>query len=72
MESKGIIEIDGFKLAYLIEGKGTPVLIVGSTAYYPQLFSKEIKKQLKLIFIDHRGYGNRKMTNINEFFEFRK
>ncbi|SHF22257.1 proline iminopeptidase [Seinonella peptonophila] len=56
MDKKGIINIDGFELAYRIEGKGTPVLVVGSAVYYPQLFSKEIRKELKLIFIDHRGH----------------
>lgn len=52
----GIVEIDGFSLAYRIEGEGIPVLVVGSTAYYPQLFSQDIRKELKLIFIDHKGH----------------
>lgn len=56
MENKGVITIDGFSLAYRIEGEGTPVLVVGSEIYYPRLFSQEIKKKLKLIFIDHRGF----------------
>ncbi|HWO97245.1 MAG TPA: alpha/beta hydrolase [Bacillus sp. (in: firmicutes)] len=57
MESKGIITVDGFKLSYCIEGEGTPVLVVGSAIYYPQLFSQAIKKELQLIFIDHRGFA---------------
>lgn len=56
MGNDGIIEVDGFELAYSIEGKGTPVLVVGSKVYYPQLFSKQIRKEWKLIFIDHRGH----------------
>lgn len=56
MEKRGIVIIDGFELAYRIEGEGIPVLVVGSEAYYPQLFSEEIKKEVKLIFIDHKGF----------------
>ncbi|TCS93844.1 alpha/beta fold hydrolase [Hazenella coriacea] len=56
MNNNGIIEIDGFRFVYQIEGEGVPVLVVGSKVYYPQLFSKEIRKDLKLIFIDHRGH----------------
>lgn len=56
MGNKGIVTIDGFELAYRIEGEGTPVLVVGSEVYYPRLFSEEIKQKLKLIFIDHRGF----------------
>ncbi|WP_139492161.1 alpha/beta fold hydrolase [Brevibacillus dissolubilis] len=56
MKNNGIIDIDGFSLAYRIEGEGTPVLVVGSEVYYPRLFSQELRKKLKLIFIDHRGF----------------
>ncbi|WP_044640635.1 alpha/beta fold hydrolase [Risungbinella massiliensis] len=56
MSNDGIVELDGFKLAYSIEGNGEPVLVVGSKVYYPQLFSKQLRKQLKLIFIDHKGH----------------
>lgn len=56
MMNQGMINIDDFELAYSIEGEGPPVLVVGSSVYYPRLFSEEIRKQLKLIFIDHRGF----------------
>lgn len=32
----GSIDILGFKLKYLIEGEGEPILVVGSTIYYPR------------------------------------
>jgi proline iminopeptidase len=52
----GTINISGFKLNYLIEGKGIPVLVIGSSVYYPRVFSAEIKKHLQLIHVDHRGF----------------
>jgi len=52
----GTIEISGFKLNYLVEGNGIPVLVPGSSVYYPRVFSEEIKKHLQLIHVDHRGF----------------
>lgn len=59
MKTKGMITIDGYELQYRIEGEGTPVLVIGSAVYYPRLFSESIRKKLKLIFIDHRGFARR-------------
>ncbi|WP_068614084.1 alpha/beta fold hydrolase [Paenibacillus tuaregi] len=56
MKNNGILIADGFELAYRIEGSGHPVLVVGSSLYYPRLFSKAIREHLKLIFVDHRGF----------------
>lgn len=56
MDKDGKIQIDGLELAYSVEGEGTPVLVIGSRIYYPRLFSKGIREQLQLIFIDHRGF----------------
>lgn len=52
----GFIEIDGFKLKYQIEGKGIPALIIGSELYYSRVFSPQLRNELQLIFIDHRGF----------------
>ena len=54
---KGEIEIDKFRLCYSIEGAGQPVLVIGSAVYYPRTFSQQLRKQLQLIFIDHRGFA---------------
>jgi proline iminopeptidase len=54
---EGIIERDGFKLSYRIEGTGAPVLIIGSTLFYPRLFSPKLKESLQLIYLDHRGFS---------------
>ncbi len=48
---------DGFELNYCIKGQGQPILIVGSSIYYPRLFSQELSQHFQLIFLDHRGFG---------------
>ena len=57
MIEKGTYEIDGYQLAYQIEGEGIPVFVIGSAVYYPRLFSQKIREKLKLIFVDHRGHA---------------
>ncbi len=44
--SSGIIEIDGFKLRYAIEGSGKPALVIGSAIYYPRTFSQNLRNHL--------------------------
>ena len=53
----GSIEVNGFKLHYRIEGEGPTTLVVGSTLYYSRSFSKELRKHLRLVFVDYRGFG---------------
>lgn len=56
MVMRKIIEIDGFKLSYLIEGEGVPILCIGSALFYSRIFSIDIKRKYKFIFIDHCGF----------------
>lgn len=53
----GIIPVDQFKLHYKIEGQGKPAIVIGSSIYYPRTFSKELRKQIKFVFLDHRGFA---------------
>ncbi|HZG85485.1 alpha/beta hydrolase [Paenibacillus sp.] len=57
MATEGKITIGGAVLSYRIEGEGVPVLVIGSAAFYPRLFSPDIRKRAKLIFIDHKGFA---------------
>lgn len=52
-----IIEIEGFKFRYQIEGKGPCALVIGSAVYYPRSFSKQLRKNFNLIFVDWRGFA---------------
>ncbi|MCH7476210.1 MAG: hypothetical protein IIA27_16285, partial [Gemmatimonadetes bacterium] len=42
---------------YRIEGEGTPTLVIGSSIYYPRAFSESLRKHLRLVFLDHRGFA---------------
>lgn len=57
MVMKNFIEIDGFKLNYLIEGEGVPILCIGSSLFYSRIFSTDIKSKYKFVFIDHCGFA---------------
>lgn len=47
---------DGFELHYCIKGQGEPILVVGSSVYYPRLFSENLSQHFQIIFLDHRGF----------------
>ena len=53
----GSIDADGFQLRYRIEGAGLPAIVIGSSVYYPRAFSENLRKHLRLVFMDHRGFG---------------
>lgn len=55
INKSGTVDISGFKLKYIIEGEGFTILIIGSSTYYQRVFSENLRKHFKLIFIDHRG-----------------
>lgn len=57
IKEENIIEYNGFRFNYSIEGEGQDILVIGSAVYYPKTFSKEIKKKFRFIFIDHRGFA---------------
>jgi proline iminopeptidase len=57
MEASGHIFSDGFKLQYIIEGNGQPVIVIGSSLYYARTFSKELRSILRMAFVDHRGFA---------------
>lgn len=55
METTGSLERDGFQLKYRTEGAGPDALIIGSSIYYPRSFSQNLRKFLRLHFLDYRG-----------------
>ncbi|MEW5856230.1 MAG: alpha/beta hydrolase [Cyanobacteriota bacterium] len=57
MSLRGHVYLSGFKLQYIVEGNGTPTIVVGSTLYYSRTFSSNLRNSLKLAFVDHRGFS---------------
>lgn len=57
MKHTGYLEVDGYKLKYLTEGEGPDVLVIGSSVYYPRSFSQNLRKHLRLHFVDYRGFA---------------
>lgn len=55
--TRGTITSGPFNLAYSIEGTGPSALVIGSATYYPRTFSDNLRKHLKLAFVDHRGFA---------------
>lgn len=53
----GIINSQGFDLGYRIEGTGPNALVIGSSIYYPRIFSDNLRKHLRLIFADMRAFA---------------
>ncbi|MGG3280197.1 alpha/beta fold hydrolase [Paenibacillus solani] len=56
MNTQGTIMSEGFALNVSIHGNGKPILVVGSSVYYPRLFSEQLYSSFQLIFLDHRGF----------------
>jgi proline iminopeptidase len=55
----GFVRVDGAKLRYAVEGAGTPVLVIGSSIYYPRTFARQLRQSLRLASIDVRHFGER-------------
>jgi proline iminopeptidase len=51
---KNIVSVNGLKFQYKIEGSGITTMVIGSAIQQPRMFSQELRKQFKFIFIDTR------------------
>lgn len=69
METKGTLQAGPFNLTYRIEGDGPAVIVIGSAVYYPRTFSTALRQHLRLIFVDHRGFGSANRAYTNADFE---
>lgn len=55
-KNTGIIEVNGYKLSYRIEGTGPTAIVIGRSAYYSKSFSQSLRNYFRLIFLDWRGF----------------
>jgi len=56
VETQGTVNVGGVDLNYVIEGSGQPILVIGSATYYPKAYSKQLRNQFELLFIDGRHF----------------
>lgn len=54
----GIVEVEGAQLSYRIEGHGEPFLVVGSSVFYPRVFSPGLRDGLRCVFADLRHFAS--------------
>lgn len=55
-ETHGRIELDGIQFNYVRQGSGNPLMVIGSSVYYPKAFSDSLKNKFDMIFIDSRHF----------------
>jgi proline iminopeptidase len=55
--TEGAITAGAFTLPYRVEGTGHPAIVIGSSLYYPRVFSRNLRDHLRLVFMDHRGFA---------------
>ncbi|WP_257463525.1 alpha/beta fold hydrolase [Archangium lipolyticum] len=55
---RGTVRSGSFELHYSIEGSGRPAIVIGSAVYYPRTFSDELRRSLRLVCVDHRGFAH--------------
>lgn len=69
LHKQGTLTVDGFELSYRDEGTGQAAIVIGSAVYYPRTFSQYLREHLRLIFMDHRGFGKATAPYTDSSFE---
>jgi proline iminopeptidase len=54
--SHGAIALKGTELHFVAEGKGMACVVIGSSIYYPRTFSRHLRDNLRLYFVDMRWF----------------
>lgn len=67
-EYGGTVSVAGCDLSYRVEGAGMPLLVVGSSTFYPRTFSREVKESFTLVCADLPHFV--RAFNGNPSFEF--
>lgn len=56
MADSGVVNRDGFGLAWVREGTGTPMLVVGAQRYYRRAFPAQMRDHFEMVFCDLRQW----------------
>lgn len=68
----GSIRSGKFNLEYRIEGQGPTAVVIGFPTYYARVFSQNLRRELRLVFVDHRGSARSPGPVDNSEFELEK
>jgi len=52
----GRVQVKGYELAYIREGKGPTIFVIGSSVYYQRAFSHQLREKFDLVFADSRHF----------------
>jgi proline iminopeptidase len=59
-ETSGVVSVEGAELHYVIEGKGTPCIVLGHSKSGRLILSQELRNHFKFVFMDlrHDAHSN--------------
>jgi proline iminopeptidase len=57
LPDEGVVEGEGARLAFRIEGQGQACLVLGSVRLYSRVLSSSLRERLQLVFIDLRHFA---------------
>lgn len=55
--SSAVLTVDQVELRYVREGRGDPLIVIGSSIYYPRAFSTSLRSHFDIIFADSRHFA---------------
>lgn len=55
--AKGSIEVSGTTLGFVRDGAGPPLVVIGSSVYYPRAFSPGLRDHFEMVFVDSRHFA---------------
>lgn len=53
----GQLFVDSSRLGFVVVGEGMPCLVLGSSVYYLKTFSLELRKHLRMYFVDLKWFA---------------
>jgi len=56
MVESGVVDREGFKLEWVREGSGIPMLVLGSRHFYPRYFPQSLREHFEMVFCDLRQW----------------
>ncbi len=56
MTDGGVVDRDGFKLAWFREGNGLPMMVLGGPSFYRRYFPQPLREHFEIVFCDLRQW----------------